>query len=109
MSFVGTDKTLNRARKLKWRTCSSRFDDSIKTGQALAVAVEIERYRSRLGGRVAGERPRHRPSSLVASTHDPSAASSLIAWAPTLITASIGSVLSIVGLSPENVTVRALR
>src|SRR5665213_729565 len=38
MSFVGTDKTLNRARKLKWRACSSRFDDSIKTGQALRVA-----------------------------------------------------------------------
>jgi hypothetical protein len=35
MRFVGTDKTLNRARSLKWRACSSRFDGSIKTGQAL--------------------------------------------------------------------------
>ncbi|HEX7759799.1 MAG TPA: hypothetical protein VF459_09870 [Caulobacteraceae bacterium] len=35
MTFVGTDKSLNRARKLKNRACSSRFDDSIKTGQAL--------------------------------------------------------------------------
>lgn len=37
MSFVGIDKILNRARKLKVRACSSCFDDSIKTGQALGM------------------------------------------------------------------------
>jgi hypothetical protein len=35
MTFVGIDKSLNRARQPKNRACSSCFDGSIKTGQAL--------------------------------------------------------------------------
>jgi hypothetical protein len=49
-AFCRNDKTLNRARKLKSRACSSCFDGPIKTGQALAgsaargygAAAEVE-------------------------------------------------------------------